>query len=301
MSRVLLICLLFTTFAARGEYHRDYIDQQPLLTTPANNISMAYRSMGSPELPAVVMIMGLGASHTVWGDAMVQGIEAEGYRVILLDNRDTGSSTRFDEWGQPTIWWQLLKRQVGLEVDAPYTLNDMAADTVALMDELNVSDAHFIGASMGGMIAQVIAAGYPDRTRSLVSIMSTTGAPHLPPPTAEASKALLGTATDDGSAAERRAAMVARGFYPEAMGRQLMAVFKTGDRSTEVSAISSPTLVIHGADDPLLPPPHGVHTAEMIEGSELVIYDDMGHNIPDAVLPQLLQKMTQHMQAADLP
>ena len=300
MSRLLLLFLVFISISVRAEFSRKFLDGQPLEVTPANDISIAYRSLGNLEQSAIVMIMGLGASHVVWGDAMVQGLEEGGYRVVLLDNRDTGGSTSFDDWGQPTIWWQLLKRQVGLAVDAPYTLNDMAADTVALMDVLELEDAHLVGASMGGMIAQVVAAQYPQRTRSLVSIMSTTGATHLPPPSVEASNSLLGAATDDERAAERRAAMVERGFYPQSMGRQMMAVFKTGDRSEAVATISSPTLVVYGAQDTLLPPPHGAHTAQMISGSELVVYDTMGHNIPDEVLPQLLQRMTQHMQAADM-
>ena len=299
MSRLLLLFLMVTSVSARAEFSREYLDQQPLEVTPANEISMSYLSLGDPEQPAIVMIMGLGASHVVWGDALVQGLEASGYRVVLLDNRDTGGSTRFDDWGQPTVWWQLLKRQMGFEVDAPYTLNDMAADTVAVMDVLDINNAHIVGASMGGMIAQVVAAQYPQRTRSLVSIMSTTGSPQLPPPSAEASESLLGVTTDDGAAAERREAMVARGFYPQSMGRQMMAVFKTGDRSDAVATITAPTLVVHGAKDTLLPPPHGAHTAQLIAGSELVVYDSMGHNIPDEVLPKLLQKMTLHMQKAD--
>ena len=299
MSRLLLLFLMVTSVSARAEFSREYLDQQPLEVTPANEISMSYLSLGDTEQPAVVMIMGLGASHVVWGDTLVQGLEASGYRVVLLDNRDTGGSTRFDDWGQPTVWWQLLKRQMGFEVDAPYTLNDMAADTVAVMDVLDINNAHIVGASMGGMIAQVVAAQYPQRTRSLVSIMSTTGSPQLPPPSAEASESLLGVTTDDGAAAERREAMVARGFYPQSMGRQMMAVFKTGDRSDAVATITAPTLVVHGAKDTLLPPPHGAHTAQLIAGSELVVYDSMGHNIPDDVLPKLLQEMTLHMKAAD--
>ena len=299
MSRLLLLFLMVTSVSAQAEFSREYLDQQPLEVTPANEISMSYRSLGDPEQPAIVMIMGLGASHVVWGDTLVQGLEASGYRVVLLDNRDTGGSTRFDDWGQPTVWWQLLKRQMGFEVDAPYTLNDMAADTVAVMDVLDINNAHIVGASMGGMIAQVVAAQYPERTRSLVSIMSTTGAAQLPPPSAEASDSLLGVTTDDEAAAERREAMVARGFYPQSMGRQMMAVFKAGDRSDAVATITAPTLVVHGAEDTLLPLPHGAHTAQLIVGSELVVYDSMGHNIPDDVLPKLLQKMTLHMQEAD--
>ena len=299
MVRLSLFFLIFISVSAWAQFSREYLDKQPLEATPANEISMSYLSLGDSKQPAIVMIMGLGASHVVWGDAVVQGLEASGYRVVLLDNRDTGGSTRFDDWGQPTVWWQLLKRQLGFDVDAPYTLNDMAADTVAVMDALDINNAHIVGASMGGMIAQVVAAQYPQRTRSLVSIMSTTGAPELPPPSAEASDSLLGVSTDDGAVAERREAMVARGFYPQSMGRQMMAIFSAGDRSDAVATITAPTLVVHGAKDTLLPPAHGAHTAQLISGSEFVVYDSMGHNIPDDVLQNLLQKMTLHMQAAD--
>ena len=113
MPRISVLITLFFAVSAQAEFSREYLDQQPLEVTPANNISIAYRSLGSQEQPAVVMIMGLGASHVMWGDAMVQGVQESGYRVVLLDNRDTGSSTRFDDWGQPTFWWQLLKNQLG--------------------------------------------------------------------------------------------------------------------------------------------------------------------------------------------
>lgn len=290
------ICsILSVNVLAQDGYSRTYLDKQPLLIAPANGIEIAYRTLGANERPAVVMIMGLGASHLLWGDKIVSGLEQAGFHVVLLDNRDVGGSTRFDEWGEPTLWWQLLKNTLGFAVDAPYTLDDMGADTIALMDQLNIQQAHLVGASMGGMIAQVTAAQYPDRTRSLVSIMSSTGAPHLPPPSDEALARLEGLATNG----EDPIALVERGLYPESMPRQMMAIIKTGDRSTEVATITAPTLVVHGADDPLIPPPHGEHTAELIEGSEIVIYQEMGHYIPDPVLPQLLSRMIQHMQTAD--
>jgi pimeloyl-ACP methyl ester carboxylesterase len=291
--------LLFTA-TAHAEFSRSYLDEQALLATPANGIEIAYRTVGADERPAVVMIMGLGASHIVWGDKLVKGLEQAGYRVVLFDNRDTGGTTRFDAWGEPTLWWQLLKNQLGFEVDAPYTLGDMADDTVALLDVLEVPDAHVVGASMGGMIAQLVAARYPQRTRSLVSIMSTTGAPHLPSPSAEASDSLRGLATDDADNAQRRAEMIERGFYPEAMPRQMMAIFKSGDRTAEVATITAPTLVLHGADDTLLQPIHGEYTAEVIVGAELEIFEGMGHNIPDPVLPLLLARMVEHMQVSDM-
>jgi len=295
----LLFLVLAASASAQEERSRAYIDAQPLFVVPANGIEIAYRTLGADDRPPVVMIMGLGASHVVWGDEMVKGLEEAGFRVVLLDNRDVGGSTRFDEWGEPTLWWQFLKRELGFEVDAPYTLNDMGADTIALMDQLNISDAHLIGASMGGMIAQVAAAQYPDRARSLISIMSTTGAPHLPPPSDEATKRLTGLASGDEDDAQRQAAFVKRGFYPEAMPRQMMAIFKTGDRSAEVATINAPTLVLHGADDDLIPPPHGEYTAQLIEGSDLVVFEGMGHNIPNEVLPQMLARMIAHMRATD--
>lgn len=292
--------LLFAS-AAHAEFSRTWLDEQALLATPANGIEIAYRTVGADDRPAVVMIMGLGASHIVWGDNLIKGLEQAGYRVVLFDNRDVGGTTRFDAWGEPTLWWQFMKDRLGFEVDAPYTLGDMAADTVALMDVLNLQDAHVVGASMGGMIAQLVAARYPQRTRTLVSIMSTTGAPHLPSPSTEASDSLRNLASNDEDNAQRRAEMSERGFYPEAMPRQMMAIFKSGDRTAEVATITVPTLVLHGADDTLLQPAHGLYTAEVIPGAEIEIFAGMGHNIPDPVLPLLLARMVEHMQANDAP
>jgi pimeloyl-ACP methyl ester carboxylesterase len=170
----------------------------------------------------------------------------------------------------------------------------MAADAVGLMDALGYRDSHIIGTSMGGMIAQIVAAQYPQRTRSLISIMSTTGARHLPPPTSLAENRLRDLA--EGEAEEdREAAIRARGFYPASMPRHLMAVFKVGDRSDEVANIQADTLVIHGADDGLIPPAHGEHTAQLIPSSRYVLVDNMGHNLPSEILPDLLANMTHHI------
>ena len=275
-----------------------YIEQHPLKIAVANNIEMSYREIGVRDNPKVLLIMGLGASHLVHGDNLVRGIEQAGYQVLIFDNRDTGGSTRFDDWGQPTIWWQLLKDKLGFRVDAPYALEDMTADAVGLLDAVGYEDAHVMGFSMGGMIAQQLAAKHPDRVRTLTSVMSTTFAKHLPPPTQAAETALTNLAS--GEASESRAeAIRKRGFYPESMPRQMMAIFKTGDRSNEVKTIDVDTLVIHGADDGLIPPAHGEHTAELIRGSELVIFPGMGHNIPKDVLPKMLGYMIDHMKTAD--
>lgn len=292
---VLGLLLILAAPWVSAEYSRSYIESHPLQTVAVNGIEMAYRIVGeNADSPKVVVIMGLGGSNLVWGDTLIKGLEEGGYQLLMFDNRDVGGSTRFDDWGQPTLWLQLIKQKLGLPVNAPYTLDDMAADTVGLMDQLGYEDAHIIGTSMGGMIAQVVAAQYPQRTRSLISIMSSTGARHLPWPTRGAESSLRDLAEGD-AAAERDAMMRARGFFPDSMPRQLMAIFKSGDRSDDVASIQASTLVMHGADDPLVPPPHGVHTAELIEGSEFVLLEDMAHNMPENVLPELISRMRGHM------
>jgi len=299
MKHIILYLLLILTSVAQAEFSRTYLDTHPLKMAQVNGIEIAYRTVGEGEgRPKVVVIMGLGGSNVAWGDNMIRGLAEAGYQVLMFDNRDTGASTRFDHWGQPTLWLQLLKRQLNLPVNAPYSLDDMAADAVGLMDALGYQDGHIIGTSMGGMIAQIVAAKYPQRTRSLISIMSTTGARHLPPPTNLAETRLRNLA--EGEAEEEREASIrARGFYPASMPRHLMAVFKVGDRSAEVATIQADTLVLHGVDDGLIPPAHGEHTAELIKGSKYVLFEGMGHNLPPAVIPDLIANMTSHINAVE--
>ena len=286
---------LLWPLASQAEYSRTYLDSYPLQIASVGQLEIAYRIVEeSSAKPKAVVIMGLGGSNIAWGDALISGLAAGGYEILLLDNRDTGASTRFDDWGQPTLWWELLKYKLGFSVNAPYTLNDMASDITGLMAAVGYDQAHIIGASMGGMIAQIVAAQHPEKTQSLISIMSTTGAPHLPPPTEEAEQRLRNLAIGE-AAAEREQAIRDRGFYPESMQRHLMAIFKVGDRSAEVATISAPTLVIHGADDGLVPPEHGEHTASLIKGSAFSIVSGMAHDMPEEVIPLLVQQMTTHM------
>jgi pimeloyl-ACP methyl ester carboxylesterase len=299
MKHIILYLLLILTSVAQAEFSRTYLDTHPLKMAQVNGIEIAYRTVGEGEgRPKVVVIMGLGGSNVAWGDNMIRGLAEAGYQVLMFDNRDTGASTRFDQWGQPTLWLQLLKRQLNLPVNAPYSLDDMAADAVGLMDALGYQDGHIIGTSMGGMIAQIVAAKYPQRTRSLISIMSTTGARHLPPPTNLAETRLRNLAEGEVEE-EREASIRARGFYPASMPRHLMAVFKVGDRSAEVATIQADTLVLHGVDDGLIPPAHGEHTAELIKGSKYVLFEGMGHNLPPAVIPDLIANMTSHINAVE--
>lgn len=296
LTGLISLCM---TFFAHAEYSRTYLDSYPLKMASVDELDIAYRIVEPrPDKPKVVVIMGLGGSNVAWGDALISGLANGGYEILLLDNRDTGDSTRFDEWGQPVLWWELLKYQLGFSVNAPYTLDDMGADIAGLMDAVGYDEAHIIGASMGGMIAQIVAAQYPEKTRSLISIMSTTNAPHLPPPTDEAENRLRNLATGEAEA-DREQAIRDRGFYPESMQRHLMAIFKTGDRSDEVATIAAPTLVLHGADDGLVPPEHGRHTASLIPDSRFLLVEGMAHDMPEDIIPLLVDEMTGHMDAVE--
>ena len=298
---ILYFALAVLASSAHADYSRLYFDHTPSMSTQSGDTDIAYRifNRGS-ENPKLLLIMGLGGAGAAWGDAFLQALEFEGFEIIVIDNRDTGSSEMFTEWGKPTLWWQLLKYELGFSVDAPYDLNDMAADSIAVLDDAGYDQVHVMGVSMGGMIAQVLAAQYPERIASLTSIMSTTFAPHLPPPTSAAEGNLRSLAEGDAEAS-REEAMRNRGFYPESMERHLMAVFDTGDRTEEVQTIDKPTLVIHGSEDPLIPPEHGVHTAEQIKGAKFVLVEGMGHNLPETFHPQIIGLMSEHINKVHAP
>lgn len=295
----LLVSLLLSFSLASPLFATEAVDDSPSIRAieaihaQVNDIDIAYKVLGDKENPAVLMIMGLGGSHILWGDNLPNQLVEAGYQVVLFDNRDVGESQRLDEQGNPTIWWEFIKDKLGFGVNAPYELGDMASDTIGLMDELRLEQAHIVGASMGGMIAQVLAARYPERVISLTSIMSTPGfADHLPPAGEMGGFAESEVAETE---AEAKARLENFGFYLDALPRQIMAILKSGDRSEEVKTISAPTLVMHGKDDTLIPIAHGEYTAELIEGSTFVAFEGMGHNLPPAVLPAIVSSMLAHM------
>lgn len=301
--RTIILALLIATLAtsAQADYSRLYFDHVPTASTLSGDTEITYRVFNRGEKnPKLLLIMGLGGAGAAWGDAFIQGLEFEGFEIIVIDNRDTGGSARFTEWGEPTLWWQLLKYELGFSVDAPYTLTDMAADSIAVLDAASYEQVHVMGVSMGGMIAQVLAAKHPERVISLTSIMSTTFAPHLPPPTSVAETNLRALAEGDAKAS-REQAMRDRGFFPESMERHLMAIFHAGDRTKEVQTIDRPTLVIHGSEDPLIPPEHGVHTAEQIEDAQFVLIEGMAHNLPESFHSQIIGLMSDHINSAHTP
>ena len=165
------IILFFITLFSLSIYSEYAVDQETI-NFDSNGVSIAYTVAGEENATPVLMVMGLMASHRLWGEYLVNGLVDAGYKVILFDNRDTGDSENLDRLGKPNIYWKFALSYMGIGFSAPYTLEDMADDGIRVLDELNIDNAHIVGASMGGMIAQTIASSYPERTKSLVSIMS---------------------------------------------------------------------------------------------------------------------------------
>ncbi|MBS0481321.1 MAG: alpha/beta fold hydrolase [Proteobacteria bacterium] len=272
----------------------------------ANGIDLAYETHGDPANPPLLLIMGLGAQLTLWPIELVDALVARGYHVIRYDNRDIGLSTKFTDHAVPNVRRVALMRLFGLRARLPYRLTEMAADAVALLDALGIAKAHVVGASMGGMIAQLVAVGYPDRVLSLTSIMSTTGNPRLPRSRPEALAALLdrpppdasleqvipvglrisraigspGYPADETRLKERIERDYRRSFHPTGPGRQLAAILDDGDRRKRLRGVTAPTLVIHGADDPLVPVEGGQDTAAAVPGAQLKVIPGMGHDLP---------------------
>jgi pimeloyl-ACP methyl ester carboxylesterase len=271
----------------------------------------------------VVLIMGLAAQLVAWGDTLVDGLAAAGYRVVLFDNRDIGLSEKLYGEKRPWLRWQLLKSVVGLPVNSVYKLSDMAADTLGLMDHLEIESAHIVGASMGGMIAQTLVSEYPQRARSLISIMSTSSAKHLPVDRGllrelgpfrssrisraermEQSVTLLrkiGSPVypDDEFNREMVTLSFNRCFYQPGPERQMTAVGASGDRVELLKGLRLPTLVIHGDKDPLVPLEHGRHTAELVPGSQFKIIGGMGHNLEPRVAELVVAEMVPFIDATE--
>jgi pimeloyl-ACP methyl ester carboxylesterase len=272
----------------------------------ANGITIEYGTLGAENGEPLLLIMGLGAQMTRWPDALCGQLVRHGFRVIRFDNRDVGLSTHCKDAGVPDAREVLKAKAAGQTPDVPYTLDDMAADAVAVLDGVGVEKAHIVGASMGGMIAQLVAADYPDRVLSLTSIFSTTGNPDLPPATPEALAVITTPAPhpsdeeafvahsiknarvigspayplDEAYLRERAVTDAARAYDPAASGRQYAAVLANGDRRPKLAKITAPTVVLHGADDPLVPVTGGRDTAANIQGAELRVVPGMGHDLP---------------------
>lgn len=279
----------------------------------ANGLDIEYESFGPESAETIILIMGLGAQLTQWPLELCHALVAQGYRVIRFDNRDAGLSSRIERdraFAFSDAFFALASGKASLAV---YSLTDMAADTIGLMDALGIDKAHIVGASMGGMIAQHIAAEYPERCLSLTSIMSSSGNPMLPPPKARVLGLFMpqatggrdqqavveqgiktyetigspGFPTDQKTLREWCERDAARAYYPQGVMRQIAAVLSDGDRRSLLRQITVPTVVLHGRDDPVVPVAAGEDTAANIPGAELRVINGMGHDMPLALVDQI--------------
>jgi pimeloyl-ACP methyl ester carboxylesterase len=289
----------------------------------ANGVELAYELHGDRSHPAMLLIMGLGMPLSGWPTKLVEMLVAQGFRVILFDNRDIGRSQILDELPTPNVVLQILKSKIGLKTRAPYQLADMAQDAEGLLDALDIARAHVVGASMGGMIAQLLALQSSDRVQSLTSIMSTTGQRGLPSASKPVQRhmltrgkspspedrmqhslkmwQLIGSPGYPVADEERRLSLQRhfdRGMTLQGIMRQMLAIIAASDRTDPLRNLELPSLVIHGEADQLVPVECGRATAQAISGSKLVTIPGMGHDLPDALLPRIDQLIGDHARAA---
>jgi pimeloyl-ACP methyl ester carboxylesterase len=285
------------------------------------DVELAYETFGDPAAPAMLLVMGLATQMLGWRAPFCAQLAERGFHVIRYDNRDVGRSTKFSSHRPPTVR-ELVRRDASA---AAYTLADMAADGVGLLDCLGIERAHVVGASMGGMIAQTIAARHPERTLSLVSIMSNTGARWSGQPSLGVYSVLLkraprdregfvahqmrvferigspGFPRDEVDLREMATASFERGHDPAGAGRQLAAIVAARDRSAELRSIRVPALVIHGTKDKLVAPSGGRATAKAIPGARLVTIDGMGHDLPRGAWPRIVEAIAENAARAGAP
>lgn len=292
----------------------------------ANNIDIEIEDTHPGDAtgrPVVLLIMGLGMQLIAWPPAMVQAIADAGFRVVRFDNRDIGLSQHFDHLGSPSLLWEGLKFRMGWRIRPPYNIEDMAADTVGVLDALQIGKAHVVGVSMGGMIAQRVAVLAPSRLLSLTSIMSSSGARGLPEASPAVTRVLLsrpagrgvqaaidhtvkllkaigspGFPMDDAEIREKVAAAAQRSFHPQGVLRQMVAVAADGARASALARVTAPTLVVHGQADRLVPMACGQDTARRIPGARFESIEGMGHDLPPGVVDRLLALLIPHFKAA---
>lgn len=281
----------------------------------ANGISLEVEDHGSPQGEPLLLVMGLGMQLTAWPDELVQMLVARGFRVIRFDNRDVGLSQGFDQLGVPNVPLAAMKFAFRLPIRPPYPLSALADDAVGVLDALGIAQAHVCGASMGGMVAQLMAIHHPQRLKSLTLMMTSTGSRRVPMATPEVRRALLsrpenprdpasiaahlgrfmhligspGYRPDPAWMQARLRAAVDRAYRPAGTARQLVAIAADGDRSRRLEGVKLPCRVIHGQADPLVPVGAAHDLARKIAGAELDLIDGMGHDLPMPLLPRFTQ------------
>lgn len=294
----------------------------PLVTTPITGIDIFYEDHGDPSDETILLVMGLGAQLTLWPDELVEALVGHGFRVVRYDNRDIGLSQKMEGARAPSLPVQLLRKKIGWPAKVPYTLTDMAHDGIGLLDALGIEAAHVVGASMGGMIAQLMAVHHPQRLHTLTSIMSTTGNGKLPQAEKHAMNALIaplknmdeetlvahglniarnigspGFPFDPERQRERVLRSIRRSVYPPGLPRQLAAIIDDGCRRTRLADVRVPTLVLHGEADPLVKLAAGEDTARAIPGARLSTIPGWGHDIPDQLVEWVASEIVTHARA----
>ncbi|MEM1139004.1 MAG: alpha/beta hydrolase [Pseudomonadota bacterium] len=288
----------------------------------ANGVSLEVEDHGAAGDPPLLLIMGLGFQLAHWPDTFIDGLVARGLRVVAFDNRDIGLSQKFDNAPIPNPMELLAMNRGERAAACAYTLHDMAADSAGLIDALGLGKTHLLGLSMGGMIAQITAAKHGEKVASLTSIMSTTGDPKLPQATPAAGAALMsfppaqdretvvrhamglvrtigspGYPREDDELFAYLARAYDRSYYVQGAMRQAAGIIATGNFRSLSETIDTPSLVIHGREDPLVPVAAGEDTAAAIQGARLEIIDGMGHDLPPALVPQIVDLVADHVLA----
>ncbi|MCJ8167975.1 alpha/beta fold hydrolase [Pseudomonas sp. A3.4] len=288
-------------------------------------VRLAYQVIGAEHQPPLLLVMGLGGQLIDWPDSVVTALCQQGFRVIRFDNRGVGLSVWQRSAASPSLAWQAVRYRLGLPVEAPYVLADLADDALALLDALQIERAHVLGASLGGMVAQHMAAKAPQRLLSLTLLMSTSGDPGLPPPNEHvltlltqrsgdslearidqqvALLAALGNPawpSDMQALKDEAAASFARSWRPEGVELQLLALLAEPARNDLLQGLQVPTLVVHGTADPLLPVMHGVHLAAQVPGAKLQLIAGLAHRFQPAFAQPLLAAVVPHLQANPVP
>jgi len=285
-------------------------------STDNRQIELEYDHFGNPTDPALLLIMGFTAQMVAWDEEFCKQLADRGHFVIRFDNRDCGLSTKLH--GVPSNSDAVIMAAM-METEmppVPYTLSDMAADAMKVLDHLNIERAHIMGASMGGMIAQTVAIEHPHRVKTLISVMSQPGELTVGQPTQEAMELIVTPAPSDrdeyiafapkwqlwqskkyrSDEVSRRNAIrdFDRSNYPEGGPRQMAAIYASGSRAEGLQKLQIPTLVIHGTDDQLITPSGGERTAELIPNSTLLMVEDMGHDMPQPLWPFYLDAISKH-------
>ncbi len=290
-----------------------------------DGVEIFYEDLGDPAGPPVLLIMGVGAQLPMWPDGFCAQLIKQGYRVIRFDHRDTGLSSKMHgHRAKGSVYPRVLRYMVGRTSAVPYTLVEMAEDVRGLLDHLGIERAHVIGASMGGMIAQVLAGSHPDRILSLGLIMTSAGKPFSAVPRLSIIRLAFGAPAKEAPADEKVAfevrnisiingpnflppvdqlrrrveTLTARSDYPQGMLRQFDAILGTGSLVRYTRRITAPTVVIHGSEDPMVRPRNGRNVARVIAGARYVVVDGMGHDLPEPVWRPVVEALAENFAVA---